>query len=181
MPRRALNAVSILALLSSGLADPAGAQPPPERLSAPAARCAAAAFSGALGDRARVDEVKLVKAPVPHCQVRGTVTTRGEGAPDGAARFELSLPLAWNRRFLFLGGGGFDGYVPRPNPLQQAQGYATLATDSGHVQDPRYPTDGLDASWAVSADGAPDAARIADYAFRSRHQVNAQVRPAVAR
>jgi hypothetical protein len=31
----------------------------------------------------------------PHCDVRGALTTTGEGA-DGSARFETKLPAQWN-------------------------------------------------------------------------------------
>src|SRR5580704_11291709 len=44
-----------------------------------------------------------------HCAVLGTVVTRGDGAPEGLARFSLQLPNEWHQRFLFVGVGGNAG------------------------------------------------------------------------
>ena len=61
-----------------------------------------------------------------------------DGQPYGIG-FALALPATWNGRFLFQGGGGFNG-VPRP-PLGAtaagetpalARGFAVVSTDSGH-------------------------------------------------
>lgn len=124
--------------------------------------------------------VETVQSPVPLCRVQGVVTTTGDGAPNGQARFELNLPATWNRKFLFLGGGGFDGNVPEAPMPQLGQGFATLATDSGGTQDPRY-LPGTDAGWLLGSDGKPDPSKLVDYAYRSRSEVNAKVRPLVAR
>jgi hypothetical protein len=56
-------------------------------------------------------------APLPaHCQVQGIINKRtgSEGFPYGAS-FELRLPAPaqWNGRFMFQGGGGTEGAVPR--------------------------------------------------------------------
>ena len=64
---------------------------------------------------------------------------------DGVAyglKFELALPDDWNGRFLFQGGGGFNGTV---NPALGstaagevpaiARGFAVVSTDSGHASD----------------------------------------------
>src|SRR6185369_1480389 len=60
---------------------------------------------------------------------------------DPALRFELRLPLSWNRKVLFLGGSGYDGVIPapdvlRPGPGVVTLGYATIGTDSGHMGGP---------------------------------------------
>jgi hypothetical protein len=51
-----------------------------------------------------------------YCDVQGTVTTHGEGAPDGLAKFAMQLPDTWQQRFFFMGVGGNAGgerYRPR--------------------------------------------------------------------
>ena len=78
-----------------------------------------------------------------YCKVEGVIDLR-QGV-DGVAyglRFELALPDDWNGRFLFQGGGGFNGTV---NPALGstaagevpaiARGYAVVSTDSGHASD----------------------------------------------
>ena len=81
-----------------------------------------------------------------HCLVRGE-TGHHVGA-DGAAygdRFELRLPVDWNGRFLFQGGGGLDGIlmpaiglvsdsVHSRAPSALARGFAVASTDGGHEQ-----------------------------------------------
>ena len=66
-------------------------------------------------------------------------------------RVQLSLPEAWNRRTLMLGGGGYNGTQPstagnvpagpvdRPDPI--GRGYAVFGSDSGHelARDPDNP------------------------------------------
>jgi len=85
-------------------------------------------------------------APAPtfelpaNCVVLGTAD-RHAGA-DGKAYgigFELRLPLPWNERFLFQGGGGTDGVIRPALGLTGlaslpalAQGYAVVSTDAGH-------------------------------------------------
>jgi hypothetical protein len=56
--------------------------------------------------------------------------------------FQVALPKNWNSKMVMLGGGGFDGVIPKvagnfantppgaPTPL--ARGYAVFAGDSGH-------------------------------------------------
>jgi len=51
--------------------------------------------------------------------------------------FEVRLPTQWNRRTVFLGGGGFDGTIRTPSYVGQSpgldmNGYATIATNHGH-------------------------------------------------
>lgn len=78
-----------------------------------------------------------------YCKVEGVIDPRV--GVDGVAyglRFELALPDDWNGRFLFQGGGGFNGTV---NPAlgssaagevpALARGFAVVSTDSGHASD----------------------------------------------
>lgn len=180
----AMASAAILALTAAvpvGAAAQAPASPPAGRSgAAPAGRdCSVQTVRALVGPAVQVASVQVVESPAGLCRVQGTVTTSGGGAPNGSARFELNLPANWNGRLLFLGGGGFDGHVPQAPADRLASGYATLATDSGHVQSPLYPPTGVDATWAVARPGEKDAAKIADYAYRSRVQVNAQMRPAI--
>lgn len=148
--RTGLHLLSAVSLTTSALAGtPAWSAPralsaPVATLQAPACSTAAIAAMTAGGD-VTITKAEQDGAAGP-CQVEGMVVTRGEGAPDGSARFQLNLPANWNRKLLFLGGGGFDGNVPKAPADRLAAGYATLATDSGHEQNPGYPSDGTDAS-----------------------------------
>src|SRR3981189_3398362 len=49
-------------------------------------------------------------APNPqYCDVKGSVTTSGEGAGPNSAGFEAKLPATWNGKFIFNGVGGLGG------------------------------------------------------------------------
>jgi len=107
-----------------------------------------------------------------HCLVRGTIDKRiGFGGKTFAIGFEMRLPVKWERRFLFQGGGGMDGTV-RPalgsasganrHPAL-ARGFAVVSTDAGHTGAP--PLAEADASFARDQQ-----ARI-DNAYRSIERV----------
>jgi feruloyl esterase len=74
-----------------------------------------------------------------HCRVSGRFGERtgADGKPYHIG-FELRLPLAWNGRLLYQGGGGNDGVVRPAVGLQAAPGYAlnrgfaAVTTDAGH-------------------------------------------------
>jgi feruloyl esterase len=105
-----------------------------------------------------------------HCAVTGTVVTRGEGAPNGLARFSMQLPGTWRQRFLFLGVGGNAGTLqPSANAVDRAaalgKGYAVVLTDTGHVGD------GTSANWVRKPDGSLDQAAVTDFLFRAAHDV----------
>jgi feruloyl esterase len=113
-----------------------------------------------------------------HCDVIGSVTTTGEGAPDGSAKFELRLPVAWNGKFLFWGVGGLAGNLTPSASLADiyaavGKGYATARTDTGHEGN------GLEAGWALVKPGQADDAKLADYYFRAIHQVTLAARQVV--
>jgi feruloyl esterase len=120
-----------------------------------------------------VTEAKPVAATpqVPgHCAVLGTVVTRGEGAPEGSARFSIQLPNEWHRRFLFLGVGGNAGTLqPSANAVDRAaalkKGYTIAITDTGHVGD------GTTADWVRKPDGSLDQPKVTDFLFRAAHNV----------
>ncbi len=132
----------------------------------PAARCAALQSPGIAG--LVVEQATLVAAgSVPagtgaadtvqlpaHCLFRATLDPRlGAQGQHLGIGIELRLPLQWNGRFLFQGGGGLDG-VLGPSyglvsgarfPPALARGFAVVATDGGHrsasMIDPRFALD----------------------------------------
>jgi len=76
-----------------------------------------------------------------HCSISGRMDQRvGKYVQPYAIGFNLRLPLSWNGRFFFEGGGGSNGMVkPAYGFLQGRQsdtalnrGYAVVTTDSGH-------------------------------------------------
>jgi feruloyl esterase len=75
-----------------------------------------------------------------YCRVQGTLNRRQgvDGQPYGIG-FALALPATWNGRFLFQGGGGFNGVLAPPYGVAAAgempalvRGFAVVSTDSGH-------------------------------------------------
>jgi pimeloyl-ACP methyl ester carboxylesterase len=97
---------------------------------------------------------QAVVALPAHCLFRGTLGARtgAQGQPLGIG-VELRLPLKWNQRFLFQGGGGLDGVLNPSYGLVSgvhflpalARGYAVVATDGGHrgksAIDPQFALD----------------------------------------
>src|SRR5579864_8602444 len=75
-----------------------------------------------------------------HCQADGMINERtgADGRTYGIG-FSIALPDNWNNRFLFQGGGGYNGSVRPPvgaaaaggNP-GLARGFAVVSTDTGH-------------------------------------------------
>src|SRR5487761_2075948 len=74
-----------------------------------------------------------------HCEVQGVVNSRT--GVDGVLygdKFELRLPIAWNGRFMYQGGGGTEGSLPSAYGTAGsavpalAQGYAVLTQNGGH-------------------------------------------------
>nr|WP_309099444.1 tannase/feruloyl esterase family alpha/beta hydrolase [Fredinandcohnia onubensis] len=89
-----------------------------------------------------------------YCQVLGAIHPVDPTAPD--INFQINLPTNWNKKFVQMGGGGFNGNVisglgnivagnkqPKNTPL--AQGYVTFGSDSGHSGPKNW-----DATWAVN-------------------------------
>ena len=86
-----------------------------------------------------ISSAKHEDSPAPHCLVNGVI-----GSEIG---FELRLPADWNGKFIMGGGGGFAGNFNNAaydwwNVVPE--GWATVATDTGHKGNP------LDASWALN-------------------------------
>jgi len=79
-------------------------------------------------------------ATVEYCLVSGDIMPIDPKSPN--IKFQVALPTAWNGKALMLGGGGFNGSIPKitgplpgglpdtPSPL--ARGYAVIGDDGGH-------------------------------------------------
>ena len=93
--------------------------------------------------------MKVRVAIPPYCRAEGDFEERvGVGSVHYAIGFAVALPDRWNGRFLFQGGGGFNGSVLPPlgtaaagDTPALARGFAVVSTDSGHkgaVFDPAF-------------------------------------------
>jgi hypothetical protein len=80
-------------------------------------------------------------ASIPaHCQADGMINERkGADGKTYGIGFAVALPDNWNNRFLFQGGGGYNGSVRPPlggaaagDSPGLARGFAVVSTDSGH-------------------------------------------------
>ena len=97
--------------------------------------------------------------PIPaHCRVRMLLSPE----PGSRILVELWLPASdWNGKFLAVGNGGWagaiSGYTDMKNALRR--GYATAATNTGHVADTV-----MSGMFTV---GQPE--KITDFAYRSVH------------
>ena len=89
-----------------------------------------------------------MSTPVSYCDVRGFVSTTKLG-PD-QVNFELSLPGAFNGRYILNAQGGSAGFVPPPPASQLSAGYAIVGTDEGNQ------SGGLDYRFAVNRAAALD-------------------------
>ncbi|MBW8881202.1 MAG: tannase/feruloyl esterase family alpha/beta hydrolase [Asticcacaulis sp.] len=75
-----------------------------------------------------------------HCEIVGTLQERkGRNGQQYAIRFHMRLPVAWNHRFVFQGGGGSNGelgdalgHLGGGLPPALAQNFAVISQDSGH-------------------------------------------------
>lgn len=101
----------------------------------PEAACAALASAGLADTTISLAQVNAASGSTPaHCEVIGAINERMSRI-DGqsyAIKFHLRMPLDWNRRFFYSGGGGTDGNLGDASGPQLDQGYAVMSTDSGH-------------------------------------------------
>ncbi len=97
------------------------------------------------------DAAMIADKPYPdHCVVTGFLEERvGTDRQNYATGFELRMPVDWNQRFFFQGGGGIDGSIR-----------AAVGTNTGHMPD------GLTLGYAVaSTDGGHNLGSRADVSF----------------
>jgi feruloyl esterase len=97
-------------------------------------------FKSAVHLEANVVSAGGVQMPA-HCVVRGEMYPRiGVNGVHYSMGFELRLPLIWNGRFVFQGGGGVDGTIRNAFGSLRAgatpalsQGAAVVTSDMGHT------------------------------------------------
>jgi feruloyl esterase len=138
---------------------------------AAAAACAPAAVSAVAPANVSITSANPVAATLTtpaYCDVLGSVATDGEGAGPNTADFEVKLPDAWNRKFLFIGVGGLAGSLnPSVNAVDRdlslVKGYATAITTTGHVT-------ATDPLWMLGSPGV-NTNKVIDYYYRAAHQV----------
>jgi len=84
-------------------------------------------FEGAVVTKATL--VAAAGTTPEYCLVRGEM-------PEDLD-FEVRMPTTWNKRTVFIGGGGFDGSITTSafSPGVAQAGYATIATNHGHNAD----------------------------------------------
>jgi hypothetical protein len=113
-----------------------------------------------------VDDAKLVAATGPqpaYCVV--TASFKGS-----SLRFEARLPTeGWNGKLAFIGGGGFDGQLPKATDPQFSESifserYATVGTNGGY--DYGGPAD----AGYFAAGFASDPAKLLDFTQQSEHR-----------
>ncbi len=100
-----------------------------------------------------------------HCIVTGVIGAHigAPGVTQYGNHFRLRIPMAWNGRFFFQGGGGNNGSVGnaigtlKDGQNALTQGFAVVAQDSGHV--------GRSPSFAL------DHKAYLDFAYQGVHEV----------
>ncbi len=103
-----------------------------------------------------------------NCIVKGSIATTS-GTQTGSVLFAVGLPppASWNGRFVFVGGGGFQGSLPSPTALLPF-GFAEAVTDTGH-ESIFGPAASLDGSFALLPGNVSNMAGIEDFAYRAVH------------
>lgn len=89
----------------------------------------------------KVDTISASASGPSHCQADGIIDKRtGVGGKPYGISFAIALPDNWNNRFLFQGGGGYNGSVRPPvgaaaagDQSGLARGFAVVSTDTGHT------------------------------------------------
>ncbi|MFD1798185.1 tannase/feruloyl esterase family alpha/beta hydrolase [Paracoccus aurantiacus] len=93
----------------------------------------------------RAEDMPASDGQPAYCLVQGVIEPRvGAGQRTYGTGFELRMPANWSGRFLFQGGGGWDGSIrpaegiidrTKPGDTALARGFAVVATDAGHSGD----------------------------------------------
>jgi feruloyl esterase len=151
--RAAADATIFTLMLALPAVAGAQAAPPPDTRCTALAQLGAATWpdSSTVIDSAALGATTATSAPgapgappvqsrPAHCEVIGHLRARvGVDGKRYSIRFHARLPLEWNGRFLFQGGGGSDGAlgdavgnIGPGQPSALARGFAVLSQDSGH-------------------------------------------------
>ncbi len=103
------------------------------------------------------------KAAPTFCRVTATLTP----TPDSDIKIEVWMPVEnWNGKLVGIGNGvwaGSIGYSALAEPL--GRGYATVATDTGHVGS------GMDAKFAIG-----HKEKLIDFGFRAVHEMTVKAK-----
>jgi feruloyl esterase len=109
----------------------------------------------------------VFKAAPAFCRVTATLTP----TPDSDIKIEVWMPAEnWNGKLVGIGNGVWAGsisYSALAEPL--ARGYATVATDTGHVGS------GMDAKFAVG-----HKEKLIDFGYRAVHEMTVQAKNILA-
>ena len=141
MSQRPLLGLGILITLSALPGPVLAAQPVPSATAISRESCATLRELDSSTYRIDTSEWVAASTTAPaHCLFRVTIDPRPSGieALSYGTGIELRLPVAWNGRLLFQGGGGLNG-VMNPAlgnvsgfPSALARGFAVVSTDGGH-------------------------------------------------
>jgi feruloyl esterase len=156
----------------------AGRQDDHHAHSLPPGTAACAALAGARAPSTTIVSTAMVAATATtpeYCRVLGFVDTE--------INFELRLPTAWNKKFLYGGEGGLAGQISDQTGLQAGgrngtqRGYATVFSDTGHQGKvlPGATSPVYDGSWALD-----NPERQVNWAHRSVHVVGAAAKDLIA-
>lgn len=125
------TSVTLVACGGGGDDAPAG----PQQVTAQQA-CTAVSGKTIAGTTVTAAAVAASGATPTYCNITGTI------APQ--LNFAIRLPDQWNGKLYYGGGGGYNGAIPGVNVTALKQGYALIASDSGHQGS------GLSASFALN-------------------------------
>jgi hypothetical protein len=118
-----------------------------------------------------------VTAKVPeHCRIDGVLGAHmGRDGKDYGIHFAVAMPVQWNGRLLYQGGGGLNGSVQLPlgavaagDTPALARGFAVVTSDSGHE------------SAVFDASFLADQQAALDFLYQSIGKVMAAARPIIA-
>ena len=153
LPRRAVALLSgctlgALALIGPALADNDRQEDKRERDRGHSAqRCQDLAGRNIGGARVLAGDVVAATSTLPaYCRVSGLIAPK--------LNFELRLPVRWNSKLHYGGGGGYNGSIPPVDARALQKGFAQVSSDSGHQGNV------LDASFVQ---GDPHAAALFGY------------------
>src|SRR4030042_1546674 len=111
--------------------------------------------------------MSVFKTPPAFCRVTATLTP----TPDSDIKIEVWMPAEnWNGKLVGIGNGiwaGSIGYSALAEPL--SKGYATAATDTGHVGI------GMDAKFAIG-----HREKLIDFGYRAVHEMTVKAKTILA-